>query len=160
VKSASLPIQCSRQHSVKLYAPSPIQFSRKHSVKLYTPYIVIYCFIKRRSLQCRSDEFLDGQHSSFWTKFVSQHRKPTRGPGELYTDVSRFAHLSCTQHSQSGGAHGRKQWRNPQAIYEWQQYASVPNRLDVIWRAILPYRGKSNPHSGFSSNKWILISMH
>ena len=68
------------------------------------------CFVNRRALQRRlrnflrkhSDEFLDGQHPVFWSEFVSQQRKPARGPSELCTDVSWFAYLSRTQHSQSG----------------------------------------------------------
>ena len=115
------------------------------------------CTLQRRLrnfLRKHSDEFLDGQHSAFWSEFVSQHCKPARGPSELCTNVSWFAYLSRTQHSQSRGAHGGKRWLNLQAIYGWQWYASVPNHRDVIWRAILPYRGKSNPHSGFGHWKW------
>ena len=100
-------------------------------------------------LKKRNDEFLDGQHSSFWSEFVSQHRKPARGPSsELCTDVSWFAYLSRTHHSQSRGAHGGKRWLNPQAIYEWQRYASVPNPRDVIWRAILPIGVNQTPIQG------------
>ena len=82
------------------------------------------------------------------------HSGPSSSAARQVNSVPTSVYLSRTQHSQSGGAHGGKRWLNPQAIYEWQRYASVPNPRDVIWRAILPCWGKSTPHSGFGHWKW------